>query len=890
MGEECHLASHGRGGTCVAWRPDGKVLASAGYDGIVRLYDPDKDKGEPRLIYLNKPKERTHLRKVFSISFWKGDALLLTYGLGSRPSFPDPEVLSFEGKERKPILRPLRVNPKVPGDTNDWMQGGAVSRDGRLLATTGTNNHEVLVWDTRDRKLYQLGGRGKGVWAVGWHRRGDAIAWWTSPFPRRGDDPNLAAFSLVQADRLSPPIDRSDYRPASPGKLTAELSVKSPWELVVYENKKPLRSLTTPGKRTIHSFAVSSTAPERVAVGTENWIEVFDARTGKHLLRLIGHRCDVRALEFSPRNPDLLLSGSADQTVRVWNLAESLKERFSGIGVYTTFLASGERVDRFEKNGSAWKDGRLQAGDVIEGVAEKGGPFVKLASLKQFQRGGLIRGPEGTVVRLLVRKPGKKDPVVYEIKRQPVEADTNLVEPLLTLFAAGPEWVAYTERGYYACSANGERLMGWQIDQGVGELGKFYPAEAFRPTLFRPDVIRLLVKKGNVEKALEAANQQSGRKGQLVRVREVLPPKVRLVKPAPSADGPVKVGATVTVEAEVLGVRKKEGLEVSLWLDHALVTGSGTRVDPKPLRPTTSVKGGVLRAIWTGVKLTDGSHVIQGRVVNEQGSTGSSDNVRLQKGAPVGKRTLYLLAIGASYRAESGFHDLLSSKNDAIHLAEILKRQQGKVFDKVVSKLLTGKEATRAKILDELKQVQKEAQTNDVVIFSFSGHGAEENGLFYLVPHDGKKKKLSDTGIHIAQVKEYLWHTKGTRICLLDACKSGMTNAVRLTSVVENMTKKTGMVVFCGCRDKENCLDKAPQEPPRLSLFTYALIQTLRGKVPRHGEGPISLNEILFHVQEIVIRERRLFKDKKKQTPLYGHDADLPLTDIKLAVPEPKKS
>src|SRR5262249_28623247 len=48
--------------------------------------------------------------------------------------------------------------------------------------------------------------------------------------------------------------------------------------------------------------------------------------------------------------------------------------------------------------------------------------------------------------------------------------DPNRDEPLLSLFFAGNDWIAWTPEGYYAASANGERLMGWQINNGLEQV------------------------------------------------------------------------------------------------------------------------------------------------------------------------------------------------------------------------------------------------------------------------------------------------------------------------------------------------------------------------------------------------------------------------------------
>ena len=76
---------------------------------------------------------------------------------------------------------------------------------------------------------------------------------------------------------------------------------------------------------------------------------------------------------------------------------------------------------------------------------------------------------------------------------------TNKV--LLTIFPAGSDWIAWTPEGYYAASSGGERLMGWQVENGPDKLASFYPADRFRKQLYRPDVIKLLLEKGSVEEA-----------------------------------------------------------------------------------------------------------------------------------------------------------------------------------------------------------------------------------------------------------------------------------------------------------------------------------------------------------------------------------------------------
>ena len=40
-------------------------------------------------------------------------------------------------------------------------------------------------------------------------------------------------------------------------------------------------------------------------------------------------------------------------------------------------------------------------------------------------------------------------------------------DPMLSIFVAGREWIAWTPQGFYACSPQGERLIAWQVGTGA---------------------------------------------------------------------------------------------------------------------------------------------------------------------------------------------------------------------------------------------------------------------------------------------------------------------------------------------------------------------------------------------------------------------------------------
>jgi WD40 repeat protein len=96
-------------------------------------------------------------------------------------------------------------------------------------------------------------------------------------------------------------------------------------------------------------------------------------------------------------------------------------------------------------------------------------------------------------------------------------------------------WVLWTPKGYYDCSANGEELIGWHVNNGKDQAADFFPVSKFRSIYFRPDVVARVLETLNEEEALNQANQEAGRKKLEVPIKKMLPPVVTIVSPEDGA-------------------------------------------------------------------------------------------------------------------------------------------------------------------------------------------------------------------------------------------------------------------------------------------------------------------------------------------------------------------
>lgn len=421
------------------------------------------------------------------------------------------------------------------------------------------------------------------------------------------------------------------------------------------------------------------------------------------------------------------------------------------------------------------------------------------------------------------------------------------IEPLLSLFFAGNEWIAWTPQGYYAASAGGERLIGWHVNNGFDHMAHYHSAAQFRKQFYRPDVIKLLPQTGSVEAALAAVGAGERPKNLV----ENLPPDVEIVSPVEAS---VKVNTeeiTVRVRATQVGTHPITSLQ--LMLNGRPLGGKGGIRFYEPPRQT--VEETFQAPLISGVAQT-----IQARADNEV-SYGLSRGVEVTYTAPQPEErlpALYVLAIGV---AEYDAADLRLNfaGEDARRLAETLAKHGHGLFSKVETKVITDKEATQKGILGGLVWLKQQMTQHDIGVLFFSGHGdKDETGTFYLLPCDvDTEQPLILSAVSDAQVKGFLQGIPGRLLVLLDACHAGTLggdrrkNARSLTDdLVRDLSNDDyGVVVMASSMGREFSLENAAK---RSGMFTFAIVEGLTGQADTNGDGFIYFNELDTFVSERV--------------------------------------
>ncbi len=309
--------------------------------------------------------------------------------------------------------------------------------------------------------------------------------------------------------------------------------------------------------------------------------------------------------------------------------------------------------------------------------------------------------------------------------------------PLVSLFVAGDEWVAWTPQGYYAASLAGESLMGWHVNQGPTQLAAFYPASQFHKSLYRPDVIRRLLVSGDVYKSLELADAQRTTHSRKLAIADVLPPQITITAPA---EPQIELhAAALTVEASATPADQDPITALRLIVD-----GRPYGL-PKTVTAPAAEPGAAIQQQWS-LELPPGKHqvVVKAETAESYGlsrplevtqlpAEGNADDATgenaADSAAPAGK--LYVLAIGAAPDATAAKPSIFAK--DAQAIAAALDAAGHRGFDAVSVKLLTDQQASQAAIEAELDSLRRQMTLADTGIIYYAGHAsADAQGQYIL--------------------------------------------------------------------------------------------------------------------------------------------------------------
>lgn len=344
---------------------DGKLVGSLSYDGVLKLwslttatvvksvsrqksfaFSPDglhimSGTDDNRLLVLGArdgefERELTRLDATIDSLSYTSDSKRVVASAGSAS-----QVLQSDSGD---VLATLKGN-------DDQIVATGTAPAGTIVASALRNSNDILLWNGADGSiLKRLGGSGAPVFSVGFAEDGRAVAFGNESAYKRLNDrgPLRRGFRFAEGDSYQVSFEsrlggeRGFIRAAA---ANSDYALKpkdsSPSDILqILRNGQPYGQITTDSPYSCYTFTSDG---RYVAIGTYNGnIEVYKRESprlafimGRKDHDLVGHTDAVWAVASSP-DGRTLISGSADQTLRLWDIE-------SGKNILTMFVgADGE--------------------------------------------------------------------------------------------------------------------------------------------------------------------------------------------------------------------------------------------------------------------------------------------------------------------------------------------------------------------------------------------------------------------------------------------------------------------------------------------------------------------------------------------------------------------
>jgi hypothetical protein len=228
----------------------------------------------------------------------------------------------------------------------------------------------------------------------------------------------------------------------------------------------------------------------------------------------------------------------------------------------------------------------------------------------------------------------------------------------------------------------------------------------------------------------------------------------------------------------------------------------------------------------------------------------------------------FALIIANTEYSDPGLEKLTAPRNDANDLAQILEAPEIGGFDHV--KVLLNR--TESEVREMIDDFFAQKGRDDLLLLYFSGHGVrDDQGALYLAVKNTNRSKLRSTAIKSDFIKESMDQSRSRRqVLILDCCNSGAFAQGTKAEIGGSMGTKTafegigyGRVILTASDATQFAWegDKVVGSETDNSLFTYFLVEGLKGHADLDGDGVITIDELYQYAHDQIVSRT------PKQTP-----------------------
>ncbi|MGH1353452.1 MAG: caspase family protein [Thalassovita sp.] len=442
-------------------------------------------------------------------------------------------------------------------------------------------------------------------------------------------------------------------------------------------------------------------------------------------------------------------------------------------------------------------------------------------------------------------------------------------ELIVSMFFAGEDWIIWTPQGYFHSSPNGDRLVGWHINQGQDREGRYVRARQLRQHLHSPEIVRRAILTGS---AKQAALDLRGRDNELDELLTREPPEfdLRVASELLAPDG------FAVIEVSGSSLEEVEG-----W-------GYSVLVNDRRVHPVRA--GGSAEKLLYHVPLEDGENHITVSGQNDFGYVTERSAVALfKRKKQIEKRgKLYVAVVGINNYPKLPDAcggkpcDLRYPVADALEFLNVLRERTAPLYTGMETLVMVNNEvleqdaprqAALSLHMDPVDVLEPEARAisaelidflarpgpEDTTVIFVAGHGMNLEEQYFLLPTNAQKRGdrwRTSSLVDWSVIQEEISFAQGRRILVLDTCHA----ANAFNAKLEKEAADARVVVFSATAANNTAGERADLGH---GIFTYAMLQGMRGGADKTGDG-VRLLGLADYVYHEVVR-----LSKKQQEPFY---------------------
>jgi len=264
--------------------------------------------------------------------------------------------------------------------------------------------------------------------------------------------------------------------------------------------------------------------------------------------------------------------------------------------------------------------------------------------------------------------------------------------------------------------------------------------------------------------------------------------------------------------------------------------------------------------------------------------------------AVLAKPNLYALVVGINeYKNKS--IALSYAVPDAKAFAETLRKTAAPLFGRTDIKLLTtADETTKDAVIKAFEDLRTKVKPNDLFVFYDASHGVvdvvDDEEQYFLLTSNVLLLSSRHIGKEAIGQKE-LGRLIGSipaqkKLVVLDTCNAGkggkeiqvallqQTRGLTDSTAVKLLQRAIGSAVFSASSDAQQALEGYKGH----GLFTYVLLDGLKGKADVKKDGYITVLGLADYVEEEVVKlSESIFK--RQQTPTIQTGANFPIGKLR---------